>query len=61
NLSQNVVHSDPDLILHNSSVLIDKEPDFIYKKKRQTLHTKGFDTKKNYLTVTIIDLLDLLP
>ncbi|MHB9960783.1 hypothetical protein ACYIK4_09370, partial [Enterococcus faecium] len=26
NLSQNVVHSDPDLILHNSSVLIDKEP-----------------------------------
>ncbi|MDW0319039.1 hypothetical protein QQ371_14405, partial [Enterococcus faecium] len=29
NLSQNVVHSDSDLILHNSSVLIDKEP---YKK-----------------------------
>ncbi|MDW8835513.1 hypothetical protein ACTFV8_13820, partial [Enterococcus faecium] len=26
NLSQNVVHSDSDLILHNSSVLIDKEP-----------------------------------
>ncbi|RYK91811.1 hypothetical protein EWI21_11835, partial [Enterococcus faecium] len=25
-LSQNVVHSDSDLILHNSSVLIDKEP-----------------------------------
>ncbi|MCH3577419.1 LPXTG cell wall anchor domain-containing protein, partial [Enterococcus faecium] len=24
--SQNVVHSDSDLILHNSSVLIDKEP-----------------------------------
>ncbi|MGQ4226295.1 helix-turn-helix domain-containing protein, partial [Enterococcus mundtii] len=24
--SQNEVHSDPDLILHNSSVLIDKEP-----------------------------------
>ncbi|MGF2118353.1 hypothetical protein ACQUEW_12140, partial [Enterococcus casseliflavus] len=29
NLSQNLVHSDPDLILHNSSVLIDKEP-FIF-------------------------------
>ncbi|MCZ1474236.1 hypothetical protein EWI17_07875, partial [Enterococcus faecium] len=27
-LSQNVVHSDSDLILHNSSVLIDKEPYF---------------------------------
>ncbi|MFV7836050.1 hypothetical protein ACTMRI_11235, partial [Enterococcus faecium] len=27
-LSQNVVHSDSDLILHNSSVLIDKEPLF---------------------------------
>ncbi|TNX02020.1 hypothetical protein FIU51_12195, partial [Enterococcus faecium] len=27
NLSQNVVHSDSDLILHNSSVLIDKEPE----------------------------------
>nr|WP_258536583.1 hypothetical protein [Enterococcus faecium] len=25
-MSQNVVHSDSDLILHNSSVLIDKEP-----------------------------------
>ncbi|TNX15236.1 hypothetical protein FIU50_03825, partial [Enterococcus faecium] len=30
-LSQNVVHSDSDLILHNSSVLIDKEP-FILQK-----------------------------
>ncbi|WP_224211854.1 hypothetical protein, partial [Enterococcus faecium] len=28
-LSQNVVHSDSDLILHNSSVLIDKEPTFL--------------------------------
>jgi hypothetical protein len=28
NLGQNVVHSDPDLVLHNSSVLIDKEPFF---------------------------------
>ncbi|RAU61245.1 hypothetical protein DPW27_14980, partial [Enterococcus faecium] len=26
NLSQNEVHSDPDLILYNPSVLIDKEP-----------------------------------
>ncbi|MCJ9717737.1 hypothetical protein FIU33_07790, partial [Enterococcus faecium] len=33
NLSQNVVHSDSDLILHNSSVLIDKEP-----KKEQDGH-----------------------
>ncbi|MCZ1227146.1 hypothetical protein FVD58_13475, partial [Enterococcus faecium] len=32
NLSQNVVHSDSDLILHNSSVLIDKEPRFLYKQ-----------------------------
>ncbi|TNX49835.1 hypothetical protein FIU33_15035, partial [Enterococcus faecium] len=30
NLSQNVVHSDSDLILHNSSVLIDKEPTKIF-------------------------------
>ncbi|MCJ9742080.1 hypothetical protein FIU51_11550, partial [Enterococcus faecium] len=29
NLSQNVVHSDSDLILHNSSVLIDKEPKLV--------------------------------
>ncbi|ELA74358.1 hypothetical protein OGS_03075, partial [Enterococcus faecium EnGen0002] len=28
NLSQNEVHSDPDLILYNPSVLIDKEPEF---------------------------------
>ncbi|OOL76077.1 hypothetical protein B1P97_00815, partial [Enterococcus faecium] len=28
NLSQNEVHSDPDLILYNPSVLIDKEPFF---------------------------------
>ncbi|RYK30015.1 hypothetical protein EWH96_09335, partial [Enterococcus faecium] len=28
-LSQNVVHSDSDLILHNSSVLIDKEPQIL--------------------------------
>ncbi|MFU2213551.1 hypothetical protein ACM2QH_13260, partial [Enterococcus faecium] len=29
NLSQNEVHSDPDLILYNPSVLIDKEPKFL--------------------------------
>ncbi|MBT1022117.1 hypothetical protein KJW59_17390, partial [Enterococcus faecium] len=29
NLSQNEVHSDPDLILYNPSVLIDKEPFFV--------------------------------
>ncbi|OSP57148.1 hypothetical protein EFP6CSP_15740, partial [Enterococcus faecium] len=28
NLSQNEVHSDPDLILYNPSVLIDKEPNY---------------------------------
>ncbi|RYJ81820.1 hypothetical protein EWI08_14100, partial [Enterococcus faecium] len=31
-LSQNVVHSDSDLILHNSSVLIDKEPTKVVSK-----------------------------
>ncbi|MCX4001737.1 hypothetical protein NMC63_14820, partial [Enterococcus faecium] len=31
NLSQNVVHSDSDLILHNSSVLIDKEPKYSHR------------------------------
>ncbi|MGH0007967.1 hypothetical protein ACQ7DC_16095, partial [Enterococcus gallinarum] len=29
NLSQNEVHSDPDLILYNPSVLIDKEPFYL--------------------------------
>ncbi|MEJ4204366.1 hypothetical protein SKA49_12920, partial [Enterococcus faecium] len=33
-LSQNVVHSDSDLILHNSSVLIDKEP----RKTQKAVH-----------------------
>ncbi|TAP66095.1 hypothetical protein EWU37_10955, partial [Enterococcus faecium] len=33
-LSQNVVHSDSDLILHNSSVLIDKEPTNPFPNKR---------------------------
>ncbi|MCZ1194288.1 hypothetical protein FZB88_09155, partial [Enterococcus faecium] len=33
NLSQNVVHSDSDLILHNSSVLIDKEPEKLRQKQ----------------------------
>ncbi|MDW0317108.1 hypothetical protein ACTFV8_12875, partial [Enterococcus faecium] len=35
NLSQNEVHSDPDLILYNPSVLIDKEPIFfIYRLQK---------------------------
>ncbi|MEM5215440.1 hypothetical protein AACB10_06090, partial [Enterococcus faecium] len=37
NLSQNVVHSDSDLILHNSSVLIDKEPFFSFKINQTVL------------------------
>ncbi|MCJ9726743.1 hypothetical protein L6D94_05590, partial [Enterococcus faecium] len=37
NLSQNVVHSDSDLILHNSSVLIDKEPVFSCLTKKEEL------------------------
>ncbi|HFQ3832122.1 TPA: hypothetical protein ACGVBL_002818, partial [Enterococcus faecium] len=40
NLSQNVVHSDSDLILHNSSVLIDKEP-----KKLSTIIHKDNSAK----------------
>ncbi|MCZ1458914.1 hypothetical protein EWI17_06155, partial [Enterococcus faecium] len=35
-LSQNVVHSDSDLILHNSSVLIDKEPLFFACVRKYT-------------------------
>ncbi|MDW0321689.1 hypothetical protein QQ397_13470, partial [Enterococcus faecium] len=33
NLSQNEVHSDPDLILYNPSVLIDKEPLFLPERR----------------------------
>ncbi|TKM65017.1 hypothetical protein DVW80_14655, partial [Enterococcus faecium] len=43
NLSQNVVHSDSDLILHNSSVLIDKEP----KKD------KDITSRKNVLKISL--------
>ncbi|MGN9412937.1 hypothetical protein ACTMR0_12915, partial [Enterococcus faecium] len=45
--SQNVVHSDSDLILHNSSVLIDKEP----IKKELTVPTLALcadDDNKTY-------------
>ncbi|MCX4024013.1 hypothetical protein V9K59_11480, partial [Enterococcus faecium] len=42
NLSQNVVHSDSDLILHNSSVLIDKEP------KKLDFHTCAFTIQAKY-------------
>ncbi|MDW0306266.1 hypothetical protein QQ336_10355, partial [Enterococcus faecium] len=47
NLSQNEVHSDPDLILYNPSVLIDKEPFFILsipirtQKSKRTLRISG--------------------
>ncbi|MDW0321289.1 hypothetical protein QQ397_11130, partial [Enterococcus faecium] len=44
NLSQNVVHSDSDLILHNSSVLIDKEPnlsDFYFITIKKELVQNG--------------------
>ncbi|TNW99713.1 hypothetical protein FIU51_15190, partial [Enterococcus faecium] len=46
NLSQNVVHSDSDLILHNSSVLIDKEPCYLpvdaFKEKNENRPYEGF-------------------
>ncbi|MEJ4436658.1 hypothetical protein SJ891_07360, partial [Enterococcus faecium] len=41
-LSQNVVHSDSDLILHNSSVLIDKEPQFKTETAVQYIYSRGF-------------------
>ncbi|TNX59149.1 hypothetical protein FIU35_12490, partial [Enterococcus faecium] len=42
--SQNVVHSDSDLILHNSSVLIDKEP----KKAGTTTTWRSFQLNITY-------------
>ncbi|PZM71642.1 hypothetical protein DMB20_12070, partial [Enterococcus faecium] len=45
NLSQNVVHSDSDLILHNSSVLIDKEP----KNLKTKLKKFSFKVNLNYI------------
>ncbi|TKL41098.1 hypothetical protein DVW46_06910, partial [Enterococcus faecium] len=47
NLSQNVVHSDSDLILHNSSVLIDKEP-FLFVSLN---YTNGEHKKLRTITV----------
>ncbi|HFJ6866946.1 TPA: DUF4479 domain-containing protein, partial [Enterococcus faecium] len=41
NLSQNVVHSDSDLILHNSSVLIDKEPQKVVVAKPGAMMPDG--------------------
>ncbi|MDW8823524.1 hypothetical protein SE904_14850, partial [Enterococcus faecium] len=49
NLSQNVVHSDSDLILHNSSVLIDKEPDNSAKLFKIILSDKKKKILKKYL------------
>ncbi|MCH3278945.1 hypothetical protein LDA44_10605, partial [Enterococcus faecium] len=46
--SQNVVHSDSDLILHNSSVLIDKEP----KLLNECSQKKGCD--KNRVTAPFV-------
>ncbi|MDQ8541496.1 hypothetical protein ACNPL4_15465, partial [Enterococcus faecium] len=48
-LSQNEVHSDPDLILYNPSVLIDKEP-----KKTTSPPASGFWCIMNYLFVKTI-------
>ncbi|MGN3222210.1 hypothetical protein ACTFXZ_15640, partial [Enterococcus faecium] len=48
NLSQNEVHSDPDLILYNPSVLIDKEPLFDV----QVLFY-GALTKRHWITSTL--------
>ncbi|ELB48336.1 hypothetical protein OKG_01909, partial [Enterococcus faecium EnGen0034] len=43
NLSQNEVHSDPDLILYNPSVLIDKEP--LIKAVHELYMKKGYENK----------------
>ncbi|MBY3607192.1 sugar ABC transporter permease [Enterococcus faecium] len=37
-----MVHSDSDLILHNSSVLIDKEPQFKTETAVQYIYSRGF-------------------
>ncbi|MCZ1460047.1 hypothetical protein FIU50_14260, partial [Enterococcus faecium] len=47
NLSQNEVHSDPDLILYNPSVLIDKEPFLLEHKKNLKTKLKKFSFKVN--------------
>ncbi|PZM71666.1 hypothetical protein DMB17_04865, partial [Enterococcus faecium] len=58
NLSQNVVHSDSDLILHNSSVLIDKEPEnYVYVFLFSSIFLLNFIfvlfTFRNKFTVTL--------
>ncbi|RYJ80102.1 hypothetical protein EWH76_06495, partial [Enterococcus faecium] len=57
NLSQNVVHSDSDLILHNSSVLIDKEPlslMIFQTKKPSPSCLKQKDESLNFRVTTLI-------
>ncbi|HDL2888579.1 TPA: hypothetical protein PW014_002182, partial [Enterococcus faecium] len=52
NLSQNEVHSDPDLILYNPSVLIDKEPEYIHLL-RDTASMTTEDLAKKHLNVDL--------
>ncbi|WP_137237105.1 hypothetical protein, partial [Enterococcus faecium] len=56
NLSQNEVHSDPDLILYNPSVLIDKEPinrnDCNFPSYMQSTVLNFFMLNKNFVFVT---------
>ncbi|MCH3327962.1 hypothetical protein LC971_13435, partial [Enterococcus faecium] len=73
-LSQNEVHSDPDLILYNPSVLIDKEPkkgvDFSTPKKsnfwgslqvdNSFLFTNQLDIYKLYFLTNFIDIKKLI-
>ncbi|KAB7521508.1 hypothetical protein QTP96_06415, partial [Enterococcus faecium] len=51
NLSQNVVHSDSDLILHNSSVLIDKEPK---KQDNLLVRLSCFSKKTEYFSLKLV-------
>ncbi|MCZ1554388.1 hypothetical protein FZM84_09030, partial [Enterococcus faecium] len=55
NLSQNVVHSDSDLILHNSSVLIDKEP------QKQMFLPEVFCSYHSVTFVSLLFVLELPP
>ncbi|MGX7286717.1 hypothetical protein ACWOEB_07575, partial [Enterococcus faecium] len=58
NLSQNEVHSDPDLILYNPSVLIDKEPKNLVldKKCNRFLFTQKEDMLYLMRQLTIIQV-----
>ncbi|MGN3019864.1 hypothetical protein ACTFYN_05060, partial [Enterococcus faecium] len=55
NLSQNEVHSDPDLILYNPSVLIDKEP-INHTKKQDNLLVRlsCFSKKTEYFSLKLV-------